>query len=334
MRILFDFRQVGMGNNGGTSTIVRSANQLVEMAHKVTILDGGRNQFTWCSLFANHIRPRKNGQVPDADVVIATGYKSVGPTMRLPERCGIKAHWIRAWETWVMPEEKIVRKIMSQPTVKLVNSICLQEKLKEHGFESHIIRPGYDTKLLYPMNLRGPEKSNIILGGLYREGVHGNRKRTKWIFDAVRKIKKKYINVQLWMFGSERNPNNPLIDRYLRAPKMKDKNRFYNGVDIWIAPTKSEGLHLSPAEAMLTECPVVGTSAELSGMQDYLVNGMTGLISSDNIKDFTDSILWLVDRPHERKLYGIQARTKILELGDRWKNMQEMVDLFENIKEK
>ncbi len=332
MRILFDLRRVGLGNNGGSATVIRSANQLVEMAHEVTILDGGRNQHTWCSLFAKHIRPKKNSQVPDADVVIATGYKSVGPTVRLPERCGIKAHWIRGWETWVMPEEKIIREVMSRPTVKLVNSICLERKLKKHGFKSYIIRPGYDTKLLYPMNLRGSEK-HVVLGGLYHGGVHRNTKRIKWIFDAVDQMKKKYNNVQLWMLGAEQNPNNPLIDRYLRSPKMKDKNKFYNGIDIWLAPTQLEGLHLPPAEAMLTECPVISTKAELSGTQDYIFNGRTGLMSDNDLPSFINNIEWLYTNPKAREVWGIEGRTMILELGDRWKNMQKMIDLFRKIKE-
>ncbi|MGD2072089.1 MAG: glycosyltransferase family 4 protein [Candidatus Thorarchaeota archaeon] len=331
MKVLFDFRQVGMGNNGGTSTIVRSANQLVEMGHEVTILDSSRNQFTWCPLFAKHIRPKKNNHVPDADVVIATGYKSVGPTIRLPERCGIKSHWIRAWETWVMPEEKIVGKIMNQPTVKLVNSICLHKKLKEHGLDSYIIRPGYDLDLLYPMSIHTP--NNIVLGGLFRTGVHGKRKRTEWIFNAVREIKKKY-DVMLWMFGSEANPNNPLIDRYLRLPNMKEKSKFYNSIDIWLAPTMSEGLHMPPAEVMLVECPVVGTNAELSGMQDYLIHGETGYVSQNNLKDFIKYIEKLIENPFLREDFGRRGRKRILEIGDRKKNMQKLVDLFTYLKEK
>ena len=39
----------------------------------------------------------------------------------------------------------------------------------------------------------------------------------------------------------------------------------------------SEGLHLPPAEAMMTECAVVGTEAELSGIQDYIIPDETGL---------------------------------------------------------
>ena len=39
MRILFECRNCGLGNNGGTSTIIKSANALVNLGHEVTLID-------------------------------------------------------------------------------------------------------------------------------------------------------------------------------------------------------------------------------------------------------------------------------------------------------
>ena len=234
---------MGLGNNGGSSTLVKSGNALVEMGHDVYFVDSMSNQHTWTELKAEHIKtsPTDHRPLPNADFIIATGYKSVGPTVTAPGRCGHKAHWIRAWEHWQMPDNQIVEKVLQAPTLKLVNSICLQDKLKQHGFESHIIRPGYDLDQLFPMNMR-ENKKNVILGGLYREGVHGRRKRTEWLFETARFMKGRYRDVQFWLFGSEHNPGRIIVDFYLRSPTMEQKNDFYNSVDIWMAPTMSEGL--------------------------------------------------------------------------------------------
>jgi len=300
------------------------------MGHEVYFVDSMRNKHSWTPLKAEHIitKPNDNSKLPDADFIIATGYKSVGTTVIAPGRCGHKVHWIRAWEHWQMSDARIVDSVLKAPTLKLVNSICLQDKLKSYGFDSHIIRPGYDFGQIFPMNVRGGDKKNIILGGLYREGVHGRRKRTPWLFDTARFMKTRYKNVKFWMFGSEPDPQDHIIDFYMRSPSKDQKNDFYNNVDIWMAPTMSEGLHLPPAEAMMTECAVVGTVAELSGIQDYVVQDETGLLSKNDIRSFRIDVEHLYKHPKCRERLGKAGREKIIEIGDRKKNMQVMVDLF------
>jgi len=331
MRIIFDLRNVGLGNNGGSSTLVKSGNTLVEMGHEVFFIDSMSNQHKWTKLNAKHIIIRNEINIPDADVIIATGYKSVGLTCQAPNRCGIKAHWIRAWEHWQMDEQKIIERVLKKETIKIVNSICLQNKLKNYGFDSYIIRPGYDFDELYPTGARDKNKG-IIIGGLYREGVHGKRKRTSWLYEVARFMKTRYRDVEFWMFGSEMNPQDHLVDNYLRSPTIKQKNKFYNQIDIWMAPTMSEGLHLPPAEALLTECAVVGTEAELSGIQDYIIPDETGLLSKNDIRSFRVDVEHLYKHPNCRKRLGKGGREKILEIGDRKKNMKELINLIGKIK--
>jgi len=302
------------------------------MGHDIYFVDSMKNQHTWTPLKAEHLKlnPTNTKDLPDADFIIATGYKSVGSTVTAPGRCGHKVHWIRAWEHWQMGDEQIVKRILKAPTLKLVNSICLQDKLKKHGFESRIIRPGYDFGQIYPNNIRGGGKS-IVLGGLYREGVHGRRKRTQWLFETARFMKSRYKDVRFWLFGSEHNPNKHLVDLYMQSPSIGQKNDFYNNVDIWMAPTMSEGLHLPPAEAMMTECAVVGTTAKLSGIQDYIIQDETGLLSKNDLRSFAIDVEHLYQHPECRKRLGKAGREKIIEIGDRKKNMQEMIDLFMEI---
>ena len=169
MRIIFDLRNVGLGNNGGSSTIVNSANTLHRLGQQVYIIDSFPNKHTWTKLEANHILAKQNvDQIPDADFIIATGYKSVSPTIKAPSRCGIKMHWIRGWETWQMPEDEIVKRVLQAKTIKLVNGIGLQNKLKQYKCKSYIVRPGYDIENYKPLGYR-ENRDEVILGGLYNE---------------------------------------------------------------------------------------------------------------------------------------------------------------------
>ena len=318
-------RRVGLGNNGGSLTLIKSGNALVDMGHDVYFVDGGSNQHTWAKLNAEHIVVKRNNKIPDADVIIATGYKSVATTVSAPSRCGLKAHYIRGWETWQMPEKKIVKSILSAPTLKIVNSLCLKDKLKFYNIDSFIIRPGYDFEDLFPMNCRNRKNKNFtVIGGLYTKGKHEKIKRTSWIFNTYDYLKKKH-KVKLWMFGNEPIPNK-MVDEYFLSPSKVYKNSFYNSVDIWLAPAMQEGLHMPPAEAMLTECPVVATSAPMSGTQDYMLHKSTGLVSDDNINSFIKCAEKLCIDIEERKQMGKNARERILNIGSRKQNMQKLVD--------
>jgi len=329
MRIIFDLRNVGLGNNGGSLTLIKSGNTLLEMGHDVYFVDSMRNQHTWNLLKAKHMIVKKEKELPNADIIIATGYKSVKPTVQAPERCGVKAHWFRAWETWQGTESWIIQNILKAPTMKFVNSLCLRNRLLKHGVSSRILRPGYDFNELYP--LEKVETKDIILGGLYTEGKHVPIKRPNWIFETLEYLQKKYDNVKLWMFGTPKKARYNGIDFYSSNPSINEKNIFYNAIHIWLAPASQEGLHMPPAEAMMTGCPVVATNAEMSGTQDYMIHKVTGLVSDNNLNAFKESVEILYKHPHARKEMGENALNRIKELGSRKQNMQKLVDFISGI---
>jgi glycosyltransferase involved in cell wall biosynthesis len=330
VKIIFDLRNVGLGPNGGSLTLIKSGNALHDLGHEVFFIDNMRNQNTWEELKPLHIIIKNQNQIPDADVIIATGYKSVEPTVSAPSRCGIKAHYIRAWETWQYSPDMIIKKVLMAPTIKIVNGICLQNILKRHGCESSIIYPGYDFEFLYPRSIRqfNPEP---VIGGLYRAGVHGQRKRTAWLFETVKALRQNGAKFKFWLMGSEPEP--PIsfqYDRYLRQPTMVQKNDFYNYIDIWMAPTMSEGLHLPPAEAGLTCCTPVTTNAPLSGTQDYVFHKKTGFVTKNTLKYFIDGVDTMLHNPAPRREYGRALIDRLYEIGDRKKNMGKLVEFLEN----
>lgn len=331
MKILFDTHGCPLGNNGGSSTIVKSANTLVDLGHEVTIVASAPNQHEWTPLKAKYNIYHDTEKVPCADAVIATGFVTARHVSLLPEKCGKKFHWIRAWETWQIGSDSEIKKsVLEMPTTKLVNSGQLMVKLQSLGYSSKIVRPGYDYNDLFPTNERATNQ-NIIIGGLYRAGFHGTRKRTDWVFGTVNALRKKGYKILLWMFGADivKNGNGVGIDKYFFKPPPESKNFFYNKVDIWLAPTKSEGLHMPAAEAMLAECPVVGTEAPLSGMSDYLRHKKTGLVAKDGLESFIKNVERLIKDQELRLRLGKAGRCKVLELGTRARNMERLVGILE-----
>ena len=329
MIILFDLRNVGLGNNGGSLTLIKSGNTLQNMGYEVYFLDSGKNKHTWEKLECEHIIAQDNEEIPSADFIIATGYKSVAKTVSAPGRCGHKVHWIRGWETWQFPPKKIVAHILEAPTIKLVNSMGLKNKLKSFNFKSELIRPGYDLKELYPNRERN-KKHKFTIGGLYTRGKHELIKRPKWIFESYNYLKKKHGNIELWMFGND-DVSGGIVDNYFHRPTIEAKQYMYNQIDIWLSPAIQEGLHMPPAEAMLTGCPVVGVDVELSGTHDYLINGITGIVSENNLDSFMKNVEKLYLNHELRKDMGTRARHIVEEIGSREENMQKMIDYFMGI---
>ena len=325
MKVLFNVYNTGLGNNGGSLTLVRSANTLLEYGIDVKVVDSGVNQYTWDTLYAEHIIVKDVEKFPYADIVIATGMKSVQSTLDCSSP--IKMHWIRGYETWVYPEHKLIQILKESPTIKIVNSLCLEKKLKDNKIGSFIIRPGYDIEDYYPTNVR---TDKIILGGIYNEGSKRKTKRVDWIFKCFSALKSKYKDIELWMYGAENIPG--LVTYYKKDANRDEKNYIYNNVSIWLSPSELEGLHMPPAEAGLTECCVVGSEAEMSGTQDYLTHNVTGLVSKDDFDSFIKMVIYALENKEVRQTLGKNLRTKIISLGSRKDNMYKLLELMKALR--
>ncbi len=329
MKILFDLRNVGLGDNGGSATLVNSSNMLQKLGCDVKIIDNGKNKHTWNKLEVPHVIVENASQIPDADFIIATGYKSVLTTLKSLPRCGKKCIWIRGWEIWQVDEQWIYNNILKQPIIKFVNSLGLQNKLKKYNVDSVIVYPGYDYNLFY--NLPSQKKDYIVLGGLYNK-KHSAIKRITWLFDTYNQLKKQNIPVKLYLLGNDDPPKNYKYDKYIQRPSMEEKNRFYNDIDIWLSTTMLDGNHLPPAEAMMTNCPVVTTCAELSGTHDYVVNGVTGVVTEDNFESFINGVKTLCTNEKFRLSLGMNCWNKIVEIGSREENMKKFIKILEGYK--
>jgi len=327
MKIVFNLMNCGLGNNGGSLTLIKSANTLQELGHEVYIIDSMENQYTWGELKVPHIIIKERKNIPNSDIILATGYNTWKHTLNLPNRCGKKYVWVRGWEIWNSSEKNIVSILSDKRIIKLVNSICLKNKLLSYKIQSYIIRPGNEFEDLYPMDMRNDDK--IILGGLYH--TRHMTKRSDWVIKTAKILKQKHKNIELYMFGTNKDPKNVVIDKYLSQPDIIEKNEFFNKINIFLTPSTLEGLHIVPQEAMMTGCPVVATNAEMSGTQDYMVHGVTGYISENNLDSFIHYTELLYKSSDTRKQMGREARKQIIKLGSREENMQTLIDFVMGI---
>jgi len=328
MIITFNLINCGLGNNGGSITVVKSANVLSSLGHDVKVIDSMKNMHTWNKLKVPHIQISDLSQFPKSDFVIATGYKTVKSTVVLPSKCGKKIHWIRGWETWQMNESDIITKVLQQPTIKITNGLSLKNKLKEYGIDSTIIRPGIDDDIYFEKNVRN-NNQNYVFGGLYHS--KHKTKNTKLIFDIIYHLKKINSKIKLLMFGVDKKPILPenIVDKYICQPSNEQKNDLYNMCDIWLAPTVNDSLHIPPMEALLTGCSVMVMNHHLNGMWDYINPDYFVVVSQSETPEYIAKKLlnFLNNSKHDRK----QRKYIIKKIGNRVVNMQKIISFLKDL---
>ncbi len=83
---------------------------------------------------------------------------------------------------------------------------------------------------------------------------------------------------------------------------------YLSGADVFVRPSRSEGLGNSFLEAMAAGLPVIGTRA--GGIPDFLKDGETGLFCEiDNPKDLAEKITYLLDNPDAARRIAANGRT-------------------------
>lgn len=303
MNIVFYAKVCGMGNNGGSRTIFKSAMALENIGHRVDVIATADN-FTWFS------HKKVISKVPTGtDVVIAV---SANDVERMHEEVtGIrKAWWIRGWELWQMSESQLFKRVfMNQRNI--CNSGWLCGKLKERGVKSALIYSGLDVADW--VNRRYKHPSKVTIGSLYSPShktkrwdlcmnLHKTLGTSKYEYLAFGAVEKRFSG---W--------------DYTQSPRHEILNLLYNSCDIWFAPTELEGFHNVPAEAGLCGSLIVANSDRSGGMLDYCNEDTAMMFGniSEAVAAIKDPDFSRVDRMREL------LKSKV---GSREVNMKLMVE--------
>lgn len=298
MRILFDATDSGFGNNGGSRSVIKSAEVLATFGHEVVLL--GLNKYTWHKpmgiSFVNIINDK-------FDVAIACSAKSVKHTLDVDAKK--KFYSIRGYEIWNHSPEELLKIYKSIPCI--VNSSWLYEMLRSHNIDSHLIYAGLDFDKFYDKN-----QLRDSFGAIY----HEKHKTKNHLFSMALSIKTKR--------------KLRLLNKDIVNPTEKQLNHWYNKLLIWFSPTELEGFHNPPSEAGLAGCTLLCSNHPKNGMNDYTIDQETALIYEfGNMKMACDLLNQLFDdyqlRERLNKNLINLLKTKI---GDRITNMRKLEELF------
>lgn len=250
-----------------------------------------------------YIKSVSNKYIEDADVVIATWWSTAYDMGDLSESKGKKINLIQGYENWEGAEDLL----HSSYNMKGVTNIAVATYLKDiitkfTNKPVHIIPNAIDTNL-FKINNSIEHRTSTAVCMLYSiQEIKGS----KYGLEALKIVKEKYPELEVTLFGVCPEPENlPDWMKFYRNPL--NLSNIYNEHSIFISNSFTEGMALTPMEAMACGCAVICT--DIPGHQEYAFDGDTALlVPAGEAETMAQAIIQLIENN--------QLRTKIAQQGN------------------
>lgn len=169
---------------------------------------------------------------------------------------------------------KMKSAIKKAPRVLYVSNEFLQNKYPTNGIQiacSDVVLPNLEEKILNRRNakIENMKKNNKIIIGTIG-AVDVKYKGQAYVIKAVKNLKNKGYNIEYQVVGSGNNKNLQKIAKKYNVYKdvkfigsLPHEKIFdwIDNIDIYIQPSKVEGLPRALIEAMSRACPCIGSTA-------------------------------------------------------------------------
>lgn len=221
------------------------------------------------------VRPVTDGDVPDADVVVATFWRTAPWVEALSPCKGAKAILLQGYET-AGDENPEISAAWRLPLHKIVISRWLLDMVRNQFGDAnvHLVRNSVDTNQFFAA-ARGKQPAptvGMLYSSLYLKGVDVS-------LSALMKVKARLPRLRALAFGAQRiAPELPLPDwtQYHYRPPQNEIRHIYEQCDVWLCGSRRDGFHLPHMEAMACRCPVVST--RVGGPMETVEDGINGFL--------------------------------------------------------
>lgn len=291
-----------IGNNGGSRTILKSAEVLREIGHRCDVVSK-KDTFTW----SKH-PPCIKDVSSDTDALIAVSARDVDKMCKkFPNHN--KYWWIRGIEKWQFQEKELVEK--AKKVKCIVNAMHVKNWLAEYGISSTLCYSGMDDWSDFKIGRKKDGKTTI--GCLYNK-LH---KTKGW--NSFKELANEWgrENFTYVAFGND-TPNAPWLNCLVKQPSRLELERLYNICDVWFSDSTLEGFHNVPAEAAMCGCLVMCNDKTHNGMGDY-ADEDTARIFHSKEEMFEQSF----DFSKVEKMKALIAE----KIGTREQNMKKLVEV-------
>lgn len=257
-----------------------------------------RSGFQWQPLRENvrvlHVSEPTHQNVPDADVVFATGWQTAEYVVAYPKQKGRKFYIVQDFDPWIASKD-VLEKTWNWPLKKITVSSWLYDKVLASGCPA-------------------TEVTNIPIGITFEQfpllkDISNRPKRIAMLYSmakskgsddglqALRKCKEIHADLDVVLFGpTKRFRPSGLPDwaDYKGNIPQRQLTQLFNDSRIYVCSSLAEGFALPPAEAMACGCAVVAT--DCGGIREFARDGVNILLSApQNPNGLAKNILRLLD---------------------------------------
>lgn len=198
-------------------------------------------------------------RVPDADVVVATWWRTADYVAGLSARKGAKVYYVQDYGAASQPMDELKR-TWDLPLYKITLCQWMKELLLEHRDEEIVVVPnGIDLDQFSTPPRHMPEVPTV--GFLYTTHVE---KGIDICIEAVRRARERLPNLRVVAFGSKKPaPELPLPEGtdFRFCPPDEVLPELYGACTVWLFGSRREGFGLPLLESMACRTPVIATPA-------------------------------------------------------------------------
>ena len=233
--------------------------------------------------------PITNDDVPDADVVIATWWKSAEWVNTFNNSKGIKFYFVQGHEIYHTQSVERVKSTYRLPLKKITISNWLLDMMdKEYGDKEVSLVPNSVDYEIFNAPERG-KQSFPTIGFIY---TPAHIKGCDIIIEALKRARENIPRLKIIAFGAKRPSSElplPASTRFYYQPKQEKIREIYSSCDFWLFGSRSEGFGLPIMEAMACRTPVIATPA--GAAPELLSNGGGILLGDYTVESMTKAIL-------------------------------------------
>jgi glycosyltransferase involved in cell wall biosynthesis len=300
----------GVSENGGTRVVGIYAKKLLEMGHDVTVVSREpRFPPLWRRLVrqmrghadprpspsatrfidflgSRHVRighegPLRPEDVPDADVIIATWWRTAFEVAIMPPEKGAKVYFVQGHEVFPNLPYDLSAGSYYLPLRKIAVSQWLVDRMADLYGDTNVtlVPNGVDHRQFHAPSRAKNEHPTI--GFIYSTS---QIKGVDVALEALRLVRATCPDFRVMSFGTtEPAPRLPLPDGtvFHLSPDADTLRGAYASCDVWLSASRSEGFGLPLLEAMACRCPVVAT--RVGAAPDLIEPGVNGYLA--NVED-------------------------------------------------
>lgn len=286
--------------SGGTRILTKYADLLSKKGHHVNILVISKNKFR--SLIANILQLGKPNWIenfkpkiirvpsfiekylPYSNIVIASAWQHAEYLNQYNNKIS-KFYLIQHDERLYHGNAKNVGDTYSSNLEKIVVSTWLKEMMeKDYNSDASLLINPVDTEYFFPRSKENSSDITILMQHhIYDwKGVADG-------LEALNRVKQKYPNIKLIMFGARQENIDVDCDEYYYDPPQKKIGELYAKCDIFLCPSWDEGFGLPSLQAIASQRALV--TYDNGGSRDFAFDGDTAFVAKrKDIDDLTTKL--------------------------------------------